>query len=160
MVLFILLFSLPFLYLYLHTIINNIFHGSNSESIGYVEWIRFLMEIYFNSSLIVSIYFLVLFLLIILSVFFKGFPLHKVINNKYCKVLFIIAIFNVFFILTITSRLWGFYLYLPTLFFLLGILIFYEQLITNEFFSSKEKIYSHLIFLPSILSLFLIWNLR
>ena len=48
MVLFIfIVFSLPFLYLYLHTIINNIFHGSNSESIGYVEWIRFLMEIYF-----------------------------------------------------------------------------------------------------------------
>ena len=160
MILCFLLFSLPFLYLYLDTIITNTFHGDNTENVGYFEWISYIVEVYFNSSLIISIYLLIFFLLIILFFSLKEFPLYKVINNKYCKILFAVAIFKIFFLLTIVSRLWGFYLYLPTLFFLLGILIFYEQLITNKLFSFKEKIYSHLFFLPSLLILFLIWSIR
>ena len=80
-------------------------------------------------------------------------------NTKYCKILLIISITKIFFILTFVSRLWGFYLYLPILFIVLGILIFYEQLITNKLFSIKEKVYSHVFFLPLFIILIFNWTI-
>ena len=52
MILCFLLFSLPFLYLYLDTIITNTFHGDNTENVSYFEWISYIVEVYFNSSLL------------------------------------------------------------------------------------------------------------
>lgn len=149
------MFNFPLIKNWLNFTLYNTSHGTDSNNINFFSWIKYIISIYFDNSIV----FIAIFLfLIVTSVVFYIKKSSSLFSQK-IKLSYLILFFGFILILTIVlfvKRLWGIYLYPGTVLLLIGYCVFQENFpLTSKFKSNfiKKSILSMNIFIVC-LSLF------
>jgi hypothetical protein len=137
-------FCSPYLYftpfnfiLYLTTPVS---HGADQSDLNAVDWIKHIYrEDFFGQPLLLISLFVGVMILVVCAIKYKT----RILNiRSIVLLLFILFIINLFPIIFLTKRLWGFYLLLPMLFLFVGYMA-----ATDRIKSLPLKIMSALLFL-------------
>ena len=121
----------------------NTSHGSDDTSITVYSWVRYSFSDYapVPSTLLISLFLAIIVIFILtLAGLFKALQLRAsrrdaldlLIRRSYPFILLLVSLFSVVPIFLSVDRLWGHYLHLGTVFFVVAIFLASEQLLTSK----------------------------